>query len=412
MAQRDFDTGDFKQSELNFNIDLTNRLNNQMHLAYGLEHRTESFEQIAGEENSYVGTGSSGLAGTRPEDAGKHSRSNYALYTDLEHRLSEMLDFQYALRFENFDDFGSTINGKWAGRYDLMGALALRGAVSTGFHAPTPGQSHIRTTTTSFLNGDQYDVKHFPAGHEEVRHLGSQELTEEKSLNMSLGAVYEIGEDFVLTADYYNIEVEGRIYRADLDTDNNNKNDTSFYTNAMDLRHSGVDLVFSGNLMESLDVDTDISFAYNLNQVEVTKNRLVNGVRVVSDEVIEDIENNYPSSNFALTTNTRFMETWNLMARGRYIGSHYDESGTIDGPEGKRSMKIDPTVYLDLEVGYQVMDSLRFVVGGSNILNAYPSEIKDDGVYANKWGAGQPYPRRSATNYEGGAWYLKASYMF
>ena len=413
VAQRDFNTGDFGQRELNFNVDLTTKLSRRIHLAYGLEHRTETFTQVAGEENSYVGAGASGLIGNRPEDAGEYSRSNYALYTDVEHHVTDFLDLQYALRFENFNDFGSTINAKGAGRYDVTGDLALRGAISTGFHAPTPGQSNLRATTTSFTNGVQYDVGHFPAGHESVQHLGSTKLMEEKSVNISLGVVYEMEDLFVFTADYYNINIGGRIYRADLDANGNDGlNDTSFYTNAMDLRHSGVDFVFSGNLMDWLDVDMDIRFAYNINQVRVTKSRLINGVQVVNQDLIEDIENNYPSHNFTLTTYTQFTDDLGLMVRGRYIGSHYDQEGTIHGSVGKRSKKIDPTVYLDLEVNYKAIDGFVFALGGSNILDTYPTKVTDDGVHANKWGAGQPYPRRSAANYEGGAWYMKASYLF
>ena len=39
------------------------------------------------------------------------------------------------------------------GRYDFTDAFALRGAISTGFRAPTPGQSNAEQVTTSFING-------------------------------------------------------------------------------------------------------------------------------------------------------------------------------------------------------------------------------------------------------------------
>ena len=406
IAQRDFDTGDYEQSEMNLNVDMTRELGSSMHLAYGLEYRQETFNQMAGEENSYIGAGSSGLAGTRPEDAGEYSRSNIGLYADLEHMLNDQVDLQYALRFENYNDFGSTINGKLAGRYGLTDMIALRGAFSTGFHAPTPGQSNLRTTTTTFGDDrNQIDTGHFPAGHDAVKDLGSENLTEEKSLNMSVGAIYQISKKSMLTLDYYNIGVEGKIYRAKV----GNK---SFYTNAMDIGHSGIDLVYSDKIMNMIDV----SFAYNMNTVEVSKNREIDGKQVVSDDLVEDIENNYPSHKFTLTTNTAFMDHFNLMSRVRYIGSHYDERGTIDGLDGDRSREIDGTAYLDIEVSYKfmegVMEGLKLTLGGSNILDTYPTEIEDDGVYANRWNVGLPYPRRSVANYEGGAWYLKASYLF
>ena len=418
QAQRNFDTGDFSQSEFSLNVDLSRQLSEKLHIASGLEYRNEAFNQMAAETNAHLSPGSSGMIGTKPEDAGKHSRSNYALYGDLEYELNSQSLLQTALRFENFSDFGTTINGKVAGRYDVRGDLTLRGAISTGFHAPTPGQSNQRSTTTSYLNGERFDVGHFPAGHEEVKEFGSKPLTEETSLNLSLGLVYEMENIFTLTADYYNIGVAGRIYRANLNTNPNqdDTNDTSFYTNVMDLNHSGIDLTLSTNLMDlvsSIGLDTDIHFSYNMNSVEVTKNRMVKGKQVVSDEVIEDIENNYPSNNFTLTTYTPFMEHWSLLARGRYIGSHYDQSGRItNAAPKKKSKEIDSSMYFDIELSYMAIKDLTLSIGGTNIFDSYPTKIKDDGIHANMWKSGMPYPRRSATNYEGGAWYMKAAYMF
>ena len=42
-----------------------------------------------------------------------------------------------ASRVENFEDFGTTTNGKVSGRFGLV-----RGSVSSGFRAPTPGQQN------------------------------------------------------------------------------------------------------------------------------------------------------------------------------------------------------------------------------------------------------------------------------
>jgi iron complex outermembrane receptor protein len=42
-----------------------------------------------------------------------------------------------AVRFENYSDFGNTTNFKVASRYKLTDNINLRGAVSTGFRAPS-----------------------------------------------------------------------------------------------------------------------------------------------------------------------------------------------------------------------------------------------------------------------------------
>ena len=74
------------------------------------------------------------------------------------------------------------------------------------------------------------------------------------------------------------------------------------------------------------------------------------------------------------------------------------------------ALKIDSIIYMDIELGYDVNDSLRITAGGSNIFDEYVDEITAPN--ANRTGNGLQYPRRTAANYEGGSWYLRANYSF
>ena len=406
-AQRTFDTGDFEQEEVNINVDFSTLLNEQLVLSYGAEWREEAFTIDAGEPQSFVGGGVSGRPGTRVEDAGENDRDNYAVYADLEHEISDELLMQYALRYEDFSDFGDTINGKVAFRYFLAEDTALRGSVSTGFHAPTPGQSNLRSTTTTFDNmGNQIDVGLLPADSPEVASAGGAPLKEEESLGFTLGITSDIGESTTVTLDFYHIEVDDRIYRTEI-------GDISFFTNALDVEHEGVDLVLTSYFDWTDSVSTNITFAYNYNTVEVADTKIINGVQVVNDELVEDIENNYAEHNFTLGSNTNIGDRWNVMARARYIGEHYDERGDIAGTSSLgASAEIDPVVYVDLELNFDVTDNLRLTFGGANIFDEYPDKIKDVPGQANRISVGLPYPRRSPANYEGGSWYLKTTYKF
>ena len=82
-------------------------------------------------------------------EAGVFARQNTAFYADVEYDMDALL-VQTAFRSENFSDFGSTSNYKVAGRYSLGDLATLRGNFSTGFRAPTPGQSNYTGVTTSF----------------------------------------------------------------------------------------------------------------------------------------------------------------------------------------------------------------------------------------------------------------------
>jgi iron complex outermembrane receptor protein len=238
-AVRNFETGDFEQEELTVNIDFGTTLSETLFLGYGVEYREETFTQKAGDQPSYVGGGSSGLAGTRPADAGENSRDNYAVYADLEHDITDDFMLQYALRYEDFSDFGSTLNGKIAGRYSITDSTALRGAVSTGFHAPTPGQSNLRSTTTTFDNNNNLiEVGLLPADSAEAAAAGAEPLTEEEAVNISIGITSDLTDSTTLTIDAYQAEVDGRIYRTEID-------DISFYTNALDVEHQGIDVVLT-----------------------------------------------------------------------------------------------------------------------------------------------------------------------
>ncbi len=410
--QRDFDVGGYEQRELNLNADFSTPLGDNMNLAFGAEWREETYVVNAGEPNSYLGSGSNGLAGFRPADSGSFSRDNIAVYADLEHDLSPDFMMQYALRFEDFSDFGDTLNGKIAARYSVSDSFTLRGAVSTGFHAPTPGQANVRTTITTFdgATGLQVEEGLVPPTSPLAILAGGAPLSEEKSVNFSLGFAADLGERSNVTVDVYRIDVEDRIYRTgDIQPTGPAGPTISFYTNALDIESSGVDVVFTSSADWGDDLTTDFTLALNYNQVEVVGQSPVGGVNPVSAATIEDIENNYPDLRFVASADTQLSERWNFLVRANYYGSHYDERGTI-GAATSPSAEIEATVYVDMEVGFDINERARIVAGASNIFDTYIDEIGPPN--ANRLSVGLQYPRRTAANYEGGSWYLRSTFRF
>ena len=406
--QRDFDMGGYDQKETNINADFSKALSADLNLAFGAEWREETYIIISGEQaaiNGHV----SGLSTAQPESAGEFSRHNIALYTDLEHEISDDLLMQYALRYEDFSDFGSTVNGKVAGRYTVNDALTLRGSMSTGFRAPTPGQANISTLITDIgSNGNLVEDALVPAASATAKQFGGKALKEEESVNISLGFTSQISDNTTLTFDMYQIEVDDRIYRTGK-IDNGNVGTISFYTNAMDVEHQGFDLVLTSSFELIPGMDTLASFAYNHNSIDVIDQKTINGVKPVSDKLVEDIENNYPEDRWVLNTMTNINDRLSLMVRLNFYGKHYDELGEI-GADEDPSAEIDWIVYTDIELGYDLNENLRITAGGANIFDKYVDEIRAPN--ANSMAMGLPYPRRTAANYEGGSWYLRANYSF
>lgn len=418
--QRDFDVGALAQKETTVNADFARPLSDSISLGFGTEYHKETYVVTAGEPNSYLGGGSSGMKGYNPEDSGEFSRSNWGAYADIEHDISDAFMMQYAVRYEDFSDFGSTLNGKIAGRYNVNDTITLRGAVSTGFHAPTPGQSNVRASITTFdgVTGAQVEEGLLPPTHPVSLANGGAPLTEEKSVNYSLGFTASIDENTTLTTDFYRIEVDDHIYRVgdiayasnpalpdDLDAS------VSFYTNALDVVSQGFDVVLTSNYEWGGSATTDVSLAYNYNKVEIVGQKLVNGINPVSAGTVEDIENNYPKHRFVLTAKTDFGDKWSFMARANYYGTHYDERGTIDPLIGSgNTAQIGATVYIDAELTYNVNDNMYITAGASNLLDTYVDEL--GAPNDNRMSVGLQYPRRSAANYEGGSWYVRIGTKF
>lgn len=414
IPQMGFDVGAYKQKELNLNADFSYPMTELVNLAFGAEYREETYTVIEGEPNASIGAGSSGFKGITEADSGSFKRANSALYVDLEHDVSDALLMQYALRYEDFDDFGETLNGKFAARYRFNDGFAMRGSISTGFHAPTPGQANVRTTITTFdgTTGLQIEEGLIPATDPRVEAVGGTALKEETSLNLSIGFTADLFENTTLTLDVYQIEVDDRIYRTgDIPfTDPDGAiSSISFYTNALDVRHSGVDVVLNSSSEWSGNANTVWTLAYAYNKINVTDQQQINGVNPVNDGLVEDIENNYPQHRFVVTANSFFGEQWNLMVRANFYGSHFDERGRI-GADVDPSAKIGSTIYFDAELGFQMTQNFRIAGGAVNIFDTFIDEVGPPN--SNRLSVGLQYPRRSAANYEGGAWYLKGIFSW
>jgi len=412
LPQRNFDVGGYAQEENNVNVDFSLPMSDNVNLAFGFEAREETFTAIAGEPTSYFLTGSSGFRGVEPKNAGAFKRDNVAIYADIEHDITDAWLLQYAARYENYSDFGGTLNGKIATRFRISESFAIRGAVSTGFHAPTPGQSNISTIITTFdgTTGAQVEEGLFPVSSPIAQDAGATALTEETSVNYSAGISWDIGDAVSITADIYQIEVSDRIYRTgDLPLASDPTRSISFYTNALDVEHQGLDLVASSSFDIGASSGLDLSLAYAYNKVSVTDQTPIRGQQVVNDGLVEDIQNNYPQHRWNLSGNFLIGESFNVLARVTYFGEHYDERGRI-GDAVDPSALIDASYYLDLEAGWNLNDNWRVVLGGSNILDEFVDPIGPPN--ANRLSVGLQYPRRTVANYEGGSYYLKGIFSW
>ena len=216
---RNFDPGLYRQTDVNFNADFTYALSETVNIAFGAEHRTEEFTIGAGQEESYIdgglgvqgfSTSTNGFPGFSPDISGDFDRSNDAIYIDAEWDASEDLLLAAAVRFEDFDGFGSTTNYKLGANYKLDDNFGIRATLSTGFKAPTSGQLNASNISTLIDNGVLVNKGVIPASNPVAAFAGATELKPEESENFTVGFFGSVGE-IDITFDYFNIEVTDRL---------------------------------------------------------------------------------------------------------------------------------------------------------------------------------------------------------
>ena len=415
----DFYTGSHIQRETALNIDLVKELEvnsiESLVVAGGFEYRDESFEVIAGQAESYAqgdlytqgfSVGSNGFPGFKPEAAGKSSRTNSALYIDVEAQYTEDFMMAYAVRYEDYDSFGTDTNYKVAAQYSITDDFSLRSSLSTGFRAPTVGQENYRNVQTALDGGVLIDSALIPSNDPIAVALGAKELTPEQSESFALGAVWNVA-DFHFTVDLYKIDVTDRISQSDkfaVDPNDASKGKVSFFTNDFDTQTSGLDFV-AGYRTQMLGGDASFNLAYNYNKTEVT-----NKGSVTTDFKVSRIENDIPKHKGTLAW-TQSWDSVSMLARANYFGEfqgvHADWDDTAN--------TVSSAVTVDLDVTYFASENLSISLGAQNLFDEYPDEVADfvsDGEILPGNLLGAQYYETSPFGFNGGSYYLRATYNF
>ena len=242
-SPRSFDAGGLRYGQFTTNLDANRDIAigflKSLNLAAGLEYRNEEYSIRAGEPDSYrsgtalVGTNnptspasgfSAGAApgaqvfpGFQPVIGGQQvtgrnrQRHNFSAYVEADADVTDKFTVQVAGRYENYSDFGSTVNGKASARYEPMPGYAVRGSVSTGFRAPSLQQQFFAAAATNNINGVLVDSVTLPVDNPVALALGSKPLKAETSVSYSGGVALNPWPAFSLTVDYYHIAIDDRI---------------------------------------------------------------------------------------------------------------------------------------------------------------------------------------------------------
>ncbi len=411
-----FDAGGHSLLQNTTNFDISKNYPDVLkgfNIAFGTEFRVEKFEIFAGEEGSYTTydtngkpitdpttqspptipnpdydptdptssptiprPGSSqGFPGYSPANVVNESRTNFSLYTDAELDVTESLMVSGAVRFENYSDFGSTLNGKLASRLKITDHINLRGSVSTGFRAPSLAQVYYNLRFTNFNAGGATEVLLAPNDSPVTRAFGIQKLNEEKAVNASLGFTATFG-DFTATVDGYYIKVKDRIVLTgyfDAKPLNLGVDKAQFFANGVDTSTHGLDLVFSWK--KSFDFGQfGATLVGNINDMKIdnVKNGTLPGDIFFGKREKAFLLASAPDSKFGLNLNYSIHKFDAGLAFTRFskvvLVDYADEDDVYN-----------PRLVTDVTLGYKLSKSLKVSIGSNNLFNVYPTKQDEQG---------------------------------
>ena len=407
-----FNPGDYTQLETMINADFGYSPTDNTNLAFGAEWRRETFEITVGQEESFTlgplvdqgfSAASNGFPGFSNIAGGSFDRKNISLYVDGEWEPTDTLLLGAAVRFEDFDDFGTTTNYKVAANWRITDNFGARATVSTGFKAPTPGQSNAFNVSTEFdlVLMDLVNNGTVPSTSGPALLRGGAPLEPEESTNYTAGVFFNIG-DLDVTIDYFQIDVNDRLSLtqdfqltpeevddliAEGITSAGNLANFRFFANDFDTETKGFDVVATYPVAWQNAGDTTFGLAYNNTKTDVTNP----GMNIGATR-IREYEEGLPETRWNVYGNHTY-NNFRFLARVSYFDDWYDseDGNTYSGKN-----------VLDLEAGYTWNDNLTVVLGAQNALDETPDE--NPGAAS---GVGNRYSQFSPFGFNGRYWYLR-----
>ncbi|GAA0213831.1 TonB-dependent receptor [Brevundimonas nasdae] len=462
-SPRHFYIGQLRSAEWVNALDVTRgfELDNagDLQVSFGLQHRRENYQIKQGDEASWIqGTyvrpvgqpgagqilapGSQSTPGFRPEDEADVSRNNYSVYGELGWNPNERLYLGAAVRYENFDDSaGDTTIYKLSGRYEFNDWFAVRASYNTGFRAPSLAQQAYSATTSQLRdvvgNGILVPLllKNLQVNSPEAIALGAKPLTPELSKNLSAGFTLTPWRNFALTLDAYQIDVDDRIAVTStfspLDTRLSADGVTTigkqiqnilvanglspeisgqYYTNAIDTRTRGVDLVVTYKLPTDSYGLFDFSLGYNHNKTEITgivanppQLAALGNIELFDRSKRAALTESLPKSKVSANAN------WSLgRVSANLRATRFDSFVTRNATNPAQDRNIDAEWIVDAQVNYDLNEQVRLSTGVNNLFNKYPTQVDapSAALGTNQYSGLAPF------GFTGGSWFVRVAYKW
>ncbi|RUO26207.1 hypothetical protein CWE09_05685 [Aliidiomarina minuta] len=387
----------------------------------GGEIRNETYNdqaQSQAEAGNILGT-SGGTSGG--------SREIRALFGEVSVPLTLDLELDFALRYDDYSDFGDNVSYKFSGRWQPTNDLVVRASYGTGFRAPSldmlfqqPSQAFaFGRNLVSCMGGTFSEVSadpdftndiqgclEGPERQEQTFFGANQNLDAETSKQFVVGAVYDAtdltGTNLSFSADYYWTEIEDTITTIGVQdlywvtfmetveqfegleySDNHNviphsvqpTNFRSFDTSGIDLNINWFDDVGPG----VLTTDFNLSYVLEYNSLFTPGSALQDYTKLTQNEYRFDVQVGYTVGNHSVNLFSYFIPgrcqstTLNVASveTGEFLAECLRDS---DG----NKYKVSSYAHHSLQYAYETQWNSRVTVGINNLTDEKPALDRND----------------------------------
>ena len=444
-APTEFYAGKLLFSQYTTNLNVSRDLGANMglksfNLAAGAEFRSDNYSMEEGEEASYLNYdpssgkvgGAQVFPGFQPANAVDERRNVFGGYVDIETDINDKLLLNAAGRYEHYSDYGSSFAGKFAFRYQLFDKLAIRGAFSNGFRAPSMHQRFFSAISTVFIQTSSglqpFQQGTFRNNSTVAQAFGIPSLDAETSTNYSLGLTSRLANNKLsITVDGYLIDIDHRIVLSSsfrrfnapeagaVDAilsqypELNDVSSVIFFTNAIDTRTQGIDAVISftdklGNGQFAL------TGAANFNKTNVQGEARVSTItdptlqaRLFARDEEGRVEEAQPRHKISINF-TYKVAKWTFNVRSTDFG----KVATRDPGNAALDEFFSSKTVTDASMSYKIANLVNITIGANNIGDTYPDKLKN---FANT-GEGRFAYSRAATQFGFNGGYYYTSLVF
>src|SRR6186713_98029 len=412
-APTEFYAGKLLFSQYTTNLNVSRDLGVNMglksfNLAGGAEFRIDNYSMEEGEEASYLNYdpssgkvgGAQVFPGFQPANAVDEQRNVFGGYVDIETDITDKLLLNGAARYEHYSDYGSSFAGKFAIRYQLLDKLAIRGAFSNGFRAPSMHQRYFSAISTVFIQTSSglqpFQQGTFRNNSLVAQAFGIPSLDAETSMNYSFGLTSRLANNKLsITVDGYLIDINHRIVlsssfrrfnapeAAAVDAilsqypELNDVSSVIFFTNAIDTRTQGIDAVISftdklGNGQFAL------TGAANFNKTNVQGEARVSTItdptlqaRLFARDEEGRVEEAQPRHKISINLTYKFSK-WTFNVRSTNFG----KVATRDPGDPALDEFFSSKTVTDANMSYKLKNFVNITIGANNIGDTYPDKLK------------------------------------